>query len=317
MQVRLEDVIIAIEQTDIEHQFHYYIPEERIVFFDDSDDEEYLEAFNNDELIALPSSSQKQDYKMMQDFIKEKTYGEAKEWLIEAIKGTGAFRRFRSTLDRFNITNIWYEYRDQAYEKLAIDWCNYHGIEYYEDIPHEKAEVDEEEIKVIPKKENDYRLIQINKDNYYGLVYLVKDFRKTLANLKGYKTSFDEDDALDELHYYLDNNYPIYVISEGGKFIAYCVCKIIEDCVWLESIYVLPEKRRKGVARLLLDKAQEIAQEYHNDTLYINVHPNNDNMLYFLKANGYDVLNMIEIRKKSSDENLSTTYQIGEHEYKY
>lgn len=317
MQVRLEDVIIAIEQTDIEHQFHYYIPEERIVFFDDSGDEEYLEAFNNDELIALPSSSQKQDYKMMQDFIKEKTYGEAKEWLIEAIKGTGAFRRFRSTLDRFNITNIWYEYRDQAYEKLAIDWCNYHGIEYYEDIPHEKAEVDEEEIKVIPKKENDYRLIQINKDNYYGLVYLVKDFRKTLANLKGYKTSFDEDDALDELHYYLDNNYPIYVISEGGKFIAYCVCKIIEDCVWLESIYVLPEKRRKGVARLLLDKAQEIAQEYHNDTLYINVHPNNDNMLYFLKANGYDVLNMIEIRKKSSDENLSTTYQIGEHEYKY
>ena len=40
-------------------------------------------------------------------------------------------------------------------------------------------------------------------------------------------------------------------------------------------------------------------------------------MLNFLKSNGYDVLNLIEIRKKYQDENLDTTYTIGDHEFKY
>ena len=317
MQILLDDVITAIENTDNDHQFYYYIPEERIISFDSNDDQDYLDALNNHELIALPSQSQKQDYQIMLDFIEEKADGEARQWLIEAVKGTGAFRRFRSTLDRFNIVNLWYEYRNQAYENLAVDWCDYHGIEYYEEIPDTDQENDNQETEVIPRKENDYRIIQINKDNYYGLVYLVKDFRKVLAHLKGMKSESDEEDAIDELNYYLDNRYPIYVISENGKFIGYCVCKIIEDCVWLESIYVIPEKRRKGVAGLLFDKAQEISKEYNNDTLYINVHPNNHEMLYFLKAHGYDVLNLIEVRKKWQDENLTTTYKIGDHEYNY
>ena len=317
MQIKLDDVIDALEKTNVDTQFYYYIPEERIICFEDADDDEYLEAFNNNQLISLPSNSQKQDYQLMKDFIEEKADGEAKEWLIEAIKGTGAFRRFRSTLDRFNITDLWYEYRKERYEILAIDWCEYHGIEYYFDIPHQKDESDEEETVIIPKKENDYRIIQINKDNYFGLAYLVRDFRKVLAKLKNNQTDFDEDDALDELKYYLENNYPIYVVSEGGRFIAYCVCRIVDDCVWLESIYVIPEKRRKGVARLLFDKAQEVSKEYKNDTLYINVHPNNHDMLYFLKANDYDVLNLIEIRKKYQDEDLGTTYTIDGHEYRY
>ena len=35
----------------------------------------------------------------------------------------------------------------------------------------------------------------------------------------------------------------------------------------------------------LLEKAEEIAKEHGNDTLYQYVHPNNDRMLNFLKKN--------------------------------
>ena len=68
---------------------------------------------------------------------------------------------------------------------------------------------------------------------------------------------------------------------------------------------------------MLLDKAESVAEEYGNDTLYQYVHPNNDVMLDFLKTNGYDVLNLIEIRKAYKDEENDTTYTIGKHEYRY
>ena len=87
--------------------------------------------------------------------------------------------------------------------------------------------------------------------------------------------------------------------------------------VWLESIYVRPEYRRKGIGKMLLDRAQSIAAEHGNDTLYLYVHPNNDTMLNFLKTNGYDVLNLIEIRKAYPDEQPDTSYTIGDHEYRY
>ena len=68
---------------------------------------------------------------------------------------------------------------------------------------------------------------------------------------------------------------------------------------------------------MLFDKAEALAKEYGNETLYQYVHPNNDLMIDFLKANSYDVLNLIEIRKNYTDEVTEEEYQIGDHTYRY
>lgn len=310
MQVKLSEIVDALEMSDIDHRFVYYIPEERVLLLED-------EEFYDDEVIALPSYKEKNDYGIMEGFIEDECSGEAKEWLSEAIKGRGAFRQFRNTADRFGLLDKWYKYRYEAYEDLAIEWCNYYGIEYIDENPYHIEDVSEEEPVKVKSVEHNYRLININEDNIYGLVYLVKDFRKALAKYKNLESKIDVDEALEELRYYIQKNYPIYAISDNGKYIAYCVCKVEDDVVWLESIYVLPQERRKGVGKLLLERAEELADEYHSDTLYFYVHPNNHEMLNFLKSNGYDVLNLIEIRKKYQDENLDTTYTIGDHEFKY
>lgn len=308
MQIKLSEVIDAIDATNIDNSFVYYIQEERIISNDDLDEED----LNN--YISLPSFKEKDDYHIMESFVYSLDEGEAKEWLIEAIKGKGAFRQFRFTVERFDLLNNWYDYRYEAYRELAIKWCDYYGVEYLQDNPYEK---DEEEIKQIIKKDNEYRLVYINEDNMYGLAYLVKDFRIALAKLRNHTTNFDVDEAIEELKYYLDHNYPIYCISENGKYIGYCVCKIIDDCVWLESIYVIVEKRRLGVGKLLLEKAEELAKDYNCDTLYFNVHPNNDIMISFLKDSGYDVLNLIEIRKRFNNEKLDSEYTVGNNVFKY
>jgi ribosomal protein S18 acetylase RimI-like enzyme len=68
---------------------------------------------------------------------------------------------------------------------------------------------------------------------------------------------------------------------------------------------------------MLFRHAEKIAEEYGNDTLYNYVHPNNDRMLRFLAKMGYDVLNLIEVRKAGKNENTPDTYTIGNNTFKY
>ena len=66
-----------------------------------------------------------------------------------------------------------------------------------------------------------------------------------------------------------------------------------------------------------IDKAEELAAAYGNDTVYNYVHPNNHGMITFLKSRGYTVLNLIEIRKPWKGEKLTQTIRVGEHEFDY
>ena len=64
-------------------------------------------------------------------------------------------------------------------------------------------------------------------------------------------------------------------------------------------------------------KAEELAASYGEETVYNYVHPNNDGIIAFLKSRGYDVLNLIEVRKPYQGETLRTKVRVGEHEFDY
>ena len=68
---------------------------------------------------------------------------------------------------------------------------------------------------------------------------------------------------------------------------------------------------------MLFKKAEEIAASMGEDTVYNFVHPNNENMIQFLRSKGYTVLNMIEIRKPYTNEQLKTTIQVDQNTFNY
>jgi hypothetical protein len=52
--------------------------------------------------------------------------------LCDAIRGRGAFRRFKDRVHIYGMAEAWYRYRDAALREMAIDWCEAQGITYTE-----------------------------------------------------------------------------------------------------------------------------------------------------------------------------------------
>ena len=83
-----------------------------------------------DDYIELPSQYEIHEWAMMERFSLSIEYERISEELLSAIRGRGAFRRFKDTIHRLKVAEAWYCFRDQAYRQIAIDWCEQHGIEY-------------------------------------------------------------------------------------------------------------------------------------------------------------------------------------------
>ena len=160
------------------------------------------------------------------------------------------------------------------------------------------------------------RLAKINDEE--RVAKLIANFRVELRELKGIKSTPKMDQAKDEFNEYIEAEYPIFVAEDLNKeIIGYLVCRIDDSVVWAESLFVEDSARRKGIASDLYKEAEKLAIKLGGDTVYNWVHPNNDKIIKFLSKNGYDVLNLIEIRKQRENEVLSQKIAVGNHEYNY
>jgi len=68
---------------------------------------------------------------------------------------------------------------------------------------------------------------------------------------------------------------------------------------------------------MLYQAAEELAHSYDQPMLYNYVHPNNNAMITFLAKRGYDVLNLIEIRKKRPGELTSEKINVRNNIFNY
>lgn len=150
------------------------------------------------------------------------------------------------------------------------------------------------------------------------LIKLIAGFRQALAQIRGKVADLDQDAARKEFHEYQEKDYPIYVAEkDDGSLVGYLVCRVDGQVVWAESLFVDPEYRRQGIGSSLYEKAENLADELGSDTLYNWVDPDNRKIIRFLKKRGYNVLNLIELRRAHPDEDVSRKIQVGKHEFIY
>lgn len=80
--------------------------------------------------VELPSKFEIHEYNIMERFCLSIDDPKVSDELYYAIKGRGAFRRFKDRIHYYGLAEAWYEYFEAALMKIAIGWCERHAIEY-------------------------------------------------------------------------------------------------------------------------------------------------------------------------------------------
>ncbi len=139
--IKLDDVIMCMEMSSEENSSYYNTTSNKIVNIlfnevNNEEDEDALEIIEDGDIpeyyISLPDKYDIDEYHIMQEFIYSLEDEFIQDELLDAINGRRAFRRFKDTLYEYGIENKWYEYRDKAYRKIALDWLDANNIKYEE-----------------------------------------------------------------------------------------------------------------------------------------------------------------------------------------
>lgn len=139
--VKLELVVEAIEMADDNSTAYYDLEKNELIWYmedfgyqqeeDDEVIEEMIEEGWGTRFFRLPGKFDINEYHFMQDFIYDEIpAGGVRDQFESAIRGRGAFRRFRNLAERLGIINEWYEYKEKAQKQLAIEWCEENGFSY-------------------------------------------------------------------------------------------------------------------------------------------------------------------------------------------
>ena len=135
MKVKLDTIIDGLECVSDETQVYYDTESGETVLWmeygdNDIDEEELEEGWDSGRLIPLPDKFEINEYHMMEAFAYDRS--DEHPELVRAIKGRGAFRRFKDTAMDVGAIDDWYEFRDNCYKSRAEDWCRSHDLEWVE-----------------------------------------------------------------------------------------------------------------------------------------------------------------------------------------
>ena len=83
--------------------------------------------------------------------------------------------------------------------------------------------------------------IAIYEQKYFNdVANLLADFRVTLRKFKNEITEPDVEDAKDELVYYLEKKFPLYLAIVDNKVVGYILLRV-DGVVWVDHIVVSVE----------------------------------------------------------------------------
>jgi len=88
-------------------------------------------ALQGDPWPELPSKFDIHEWEIMGRFADQQPREKVGQELHAAIRGAGAFRRFREAPSCFRIADEWYSFRDRQCEDVAREWLAENGLHFH------------------------------------------------------------------------------------------------------------------------------------------------------------------------------------------
>jgi hypothetical protein len=91
------------------------------------------EVLGSEDFLPLPSKFDVDEYHIMERFCRQVPDEKIRGDLLFAIRGQGAFGRFKTLVHHCGLVEQWYAFRDGALEDIAAEWLEANGIGYTRD----------------------------------------------------------------------------------------------------------------------------------------------------------------------------------------
>ncbi len=149
------------------------------------------------------------------------------------------------------------------------------------------------------------RIRLYRKSDLESLAGLYRDFYNEIRERQGLKQLIsNEKEALETAKGSLRNNSCVFVAEDHGKLIGFARVQCWDGAYFVREVHVTKPFRRKGVGSQLLASCENAVRKNGETSIYLTVEPKHSVSLKFLIHNGYDTLNMLELRKDFAETDM-------------
>jgi len=149
------------------------------------------------------------------------------------------------------------------------------------------------------------RYREYRKSDFNALSSLYRSFYNEMRERQGWTwLKLDEKQAEETAKQSLENNSCIFVALDHQQLVGFVRVQLWDGAYFVREVFVEKPFRRRNVGSRLLRKCENLVQQKGETSLYLTVEPKHAVSIKYLIHNGYDTLNMLELRKDLGKDDL-------------
>jgi GNAT superfamily N-acetyltransferase len=137
------------------------------------------------------------------------------------------------------------------------------------------------------------------ESDFKELAGLYRDFFNEMRDWQGWEQlKLDKKEATETAAESLGSNSRVFVAEDRKKLIGFARVQLWDGAYFVREVFVARPYRMTGVGTELLKTCEDWVRKEGETSIYLTVEPKHSVSLQFLIRNGYDTLNMLELRKE-------------------
>jgi GNAT superfamily N-acetyltransferase len=136
------------------------------------------------------------------------------------------------------------------------------------------------------------------ENDFQGLSSFYRDFYNELRESQGCEGArLGKKEADQVARESLEGKSQVFLAENHGELVGFARVQFWEGAYFVREVFVRKQFRRKGVGSKLLASCEEFVLRNGETSIYLAVEPKHTVSIKYLIHNGYDSLNMLELRK--------------------
>lgn len=141
------------------------------------------------------------------------------------------------------------------------------------------------------------RVREYREGDFPALSRLYRSFYNEMRERQGWSKLKLEKEAEETAKESLDIRSVVLVAVDHEKLIGFARVQFWDGAYFVREVFVGKPFRRKGIGSKLLASCENLVREKGETSVYLTVEPKHSVSIEYLIHNGYDTLNMLELRK--------------------